>query len=115
MSKKFKKFIFPGTTLIVSVYISVLFATGIIIGYLSTIFFDKKFLKTGRINSLVLNLGKWKIHLHHWLLASFAILITYFFSSLSIFWIGIFGGLALHDIYTDKKWYKVIYKKKTVA
>ncbi|GAG12419.1 unnamed protein product, partial [marine sediment metagenome] len=49
---------------------------------------------------------------HHWLLASLAILITYFFSSLSIFWIGIFGGLAFHDLYTDKRWYKVIYKTK---
>jgi len=96
----------------VSIYISALFAIGAIIGYLSTIFFDKKFLKTGRINSLVFNWGKWKIHLHHWLLASFAILITYFFSSLSVFWIGIFGGLAFHDICTDKKWYKVVYRKK---
>jgi len=111
MAKKFKKFIFPGTTLIVSIYISALFAAGVAIGYISTIFFDKKFLKTGRVNSLVFDLGKWKIHFHHWLLASFAILITYFFSSLSIFWIGIFGGLAFHDFYTDKKWYRVVYRK----
>jgi len=112
MSKKLKKFIFPGTTLIVSIYVSFLFAIGAIIGYLGIIFFDKKFLKTGRISSLVFNLGKWKIHLHHWLLASFVILITYFFSPMSIFWIGIFGGLAFHDIYTDKKWYKVVYRKE---
>jgi len=112
MSKKVKKLIFPGTAFLVSLYLSIFFTIGMFIGYLSTTIFDKKLLKTGKVNSLILTLGRWKIHLHHWLLGSIAVFLTYFFSSLSIFWIGIFGGLIFHDLYTDKNWYKVIYRKK---
>lgn len=115
MTKKIKKFILPGTTLIISLYLSVLFAIGVIIGYLGTNLFHKKFIRTGRIGLLTFNLGKWRIHLHHWLLASLLIFVGYiahFISSLPIFFIGILGGLIFHDLYSDKTWYKVVYRKK---
>jgi len=115
MPKKMKKFIFPGTTLIASLYFSVLFGIGIIVGYLGTDIFYKKFVKTGKINHLIFNFGRWEVHFHHWLMGTIGFFVAYFFSSLSIFWIGFFGGLIFHDIYFDRKWYRVIYKKRNIV
>ncbi len=112
MSKKIRKIIFPGTTLIISFYLSILFTIGIIAGYLGTTLFHRRIRKKrGKVKGISLPFRKWEIHLHHWILGSLGIIITYFFSSLSIFWLGVFGGLVFHDIYTDKKWYRVIYRK----
>lgn len=120
MSKKIKKFIFPGAAIITSLYLSVLFAIGALIGYISTEFFLKKFIKTGRVKCLSFDFKKWQIHLHHWVIASSIILFAYISDSfsLSFFWSGILGGLIFHDIYADKrwhksgkKWYHVVYKK----
>lgn len=114
MSKKIKKFIFPGATLIISsYYISILFAMGIIFGYLGTKLFHKKLVDTGKVGLIIFNLGKWKIHLHHWILGGltiFFIYLTNLLFSLPIICLGFLGGLIFHDIYTDKKWYKIIYK-----
>ena len=96
----------------ISLYLSVAFGIGIIAGYLGTVLFHRKFIKTGKIRLLILNCGNWKIHLHHWILGGLGVFITYFFSSLSIFWLGFFGGLVFHDIYSDKSWYKVVYRKQ---
>ena len=114
MTKKIKKFIFPGTTLAFSSYISIPFTAGIVIGYFGTNLFCKKFVKTGKVKIVIFDLGNWKIHLHHWIMGGLAILVIYFIgflSSLPIFFIGTLGGLIFHDFYTDKKWYKIIYKK----
>lgn len=110
--KRIKKFIFPGTALIVSLYISALFTIGIVIGYFGITFFNKNFIKTGRIEPLTIDMGKWEVHFHHWILGSLAFsAITALQSSLFLFWLGTSGAVVLHDIYTDKEWYKVIYRK----
>jgi len=116
MPKKIKKFIFP-TALIASLYISVGFAIGVIIGYLGTNLFHKKFIKTGKVNIVIFDLGNWKIHLHHWVMGILAIFAFYFIGLLSflpIFFIGTLGGLIFHDLYTDKNWYRVIRKKESI-
>ena len=115
MFKKVKKIIFPGTTLIASLYISTLFTVGMVIGYLGTVFFHKKFIDTGRIRILIFSFEKWEVHLHHWVLGGLIILATYatnLLFSLPIFCVGIVGGLIFHDLYSDKKWYKVVYRKR---
>lgn len=115
MSKNAKKLIFPGTTLAASFYISFLFTLGIIIGYFGTDLFCRKFIKTGRIKKSIFGLGKWEFHLHHWISGSlvvFAAYLTNLFSFLPILLVGTLGGLIFHDLYTDKKWYKVIYRKE---
>ncbi len=110
--KKIKKFIFPGAALIISSYVSVLFTIGGVAGYLGTTLLHRKIReKRGEVKGINLPFRKWKIHLHHWILGGLGVIITYFFLPLSIFWIGIFGGLVFHDIYTDKKWYRVVYRK----
>ena len=112
--KKVKKYILPGAALIASSSISLLFVFGAIIGYLGTIFFDKKFIKTGRIEPLTIGLKSWEVHIHHWISGSLAISALCLFgfpSTLPVFWIGTLGGLIFHDLYTDKEWYKIIYKR----
>ena len=84
-------------------------------GYVGTRVFDKKFIRTGRVEPLIIDFGNWEVHIHHWisgLLAISALCFIGFPSPFPVFWIGTLGGLAFHDIYTDKDWYKVIYRKE---
>ena len=114
MKKKIKKIIFPGTTLALSSYVSIPFTAGVVVGYWGTNVFLKRFVKTGRINILIFDLGTWKFHLHHWIMGGLAISAIYFiglFPSLPIFFIGTLGGLIFHDLHTDRNWHKVFYKK----
>lgn len=113
MSKKVRKFIFPGIALMASFYASIIFAIGAITGYIVTEIYCKKLLKTGKVRMLIFNLKGWEIHLHHWVLASLAILTAYLFNfiySVPIIFLGILGGLIFHDIHTDKKWRKITDK-----
>ncbi len=104
LKKRIKKFLFPGTALIVSLYISALFTIGIVIGYFGITFFNKNFIKTGRIEPLVIEIGKWHIHLHHWIQGSLVFsAIIVFQSSLFLFWLGAMGAVVFHDINTDKE------------
>lgn len=61
------------------------------------------------------NFGEWHIHLHHWLMGVLVIFFIYVVNLLPylpIFYLGVLGGLILHDIYSDKDWYKIVYKKR---
>ncbi len=111
MAEKIKKFIFPGTTLLTSLYFSTIFTVGLTAGYLGTNLFYKKFIKTGKVKLIILPFGKWKIHIHHWLSGSLILLIIIIANiSFSIFYLGALGGIIFHDLYSDKKWYKIVYK-----
>jgi len=110
---KVKKFIFPGTTLLISLYISGLFALGIIFGYFWTYLFHKKLTEKGRLKPIILNFGKFKLHLHHWLMGVSVLILFWvagWFPFVPKFCLGALGGLVFHDIYLDKKWYKIIHK-----
>ena len=107
--------------LVGSFFYSAIFAIGALLGYIFTEIFCKKFIKTGKVKLLIFNFKKWQIHLHHWVIASLIIVLVYISDSLSlsVFWLGVLGGLIFHDIYTDRKWrgitgkawYHVVYKK----
>lgn len=112
--KKVKKYILPGTALILSLYGSLIFVVGAIIGYIGTNIFLKKLVNTGKIKRVVLDHGNYNVYFHHWIIGLFILLVGFISQIIytaPIFWIGCVGGLIFHDIYTDKKWYKVIYKK----
>lgn len=113
MSKKVRKFIFPGIALIASFYASIIFAIGAIAGYIVTEIYCKKLLKTGKVRMLIFNLKGWQIHLHHWILGVLIIFGAYLLNilySLPIIFLGVIGGLIFHDIHTDKKWRKMTGK-----
>ena len=109
--RKIKKFIFPGTAIIISFYISALFAVGIVIGYIGTIVFHKKIVEKERLKPVIIRIGKWKFHLHHWVMGGLIflpILLGGWLQFFPRFLLGMLGGLVFHDIYSDRKWYKVI-------
>lgn len=112
--KLVKKNIFPLTTLFASCYISFLFVSGVIIGCISTYFFDKYFIKKARIKTIKLNIYKWRIHFHHWLMGISVLSVIWLSGFLPVFphvVLGVVGGVILHDFYFDKNWYRVILKK----
>ncbi|MFH1656602.1 MAG: hypothetical protein ABH956_02400 [Candidatus Nealsonbacteria bacterium] len=116
MKQKVKNLLFPGTAIVASSYFSLIFVIGGIIGYIGTEKFIKKYIRTGKVNIIEFNFGKYKIHLHHWITGIGIVLAIYFvgiLSSLPIIFVGALGGLIFHDLHTDKEWHKVIYKEKT--
>jgi len=120
-SGKIKKLILPGTFLIASLYGSLVFAIGGILGYIGTDIYCKKYVKTNRIKMIIFDVKDWEVHLHHWLVAGIVILcaqIFGFIESIPVVFLGALGGLVFHDIYADKKfrkndksWYHIVYRK----
>lgn len=87
---------------------------GAIFGYLLAKFFSgKETGLPGKINSLAFNIGKWRVHFHHWLYG-LGILISLFFIGLSLpqFSFGILGGLIFQGIFSYKDWHRVLVRKK---
>jgi hypothetical protein len=107
----------PTSVIFDSLKLFSLFFLGAVIGYLLTDAFCKRYLETGKVKSIVLKNGPWKLHLHHWLTgAAFVLVINFLGFTLPIFLLGLMDGLIMHDIiYKDKKygikWYNVIYKR----
>ncbi len=88
---------------------------GIILGYiLSKIFCGKNTGQVGIIKSIVFNIGKWRFHLHHWLIG-FSILISVLLLKFSLplapFSFGFLGGLVFQGIFDYSDWHKILIKK----
>ncbi|PIU16330.1 hypothetical protein COT20_00700 [bacterium (Candidatus Gribaldobacteria) CG08_land_8_20_14_0_20_39_15] len=87
---------------------------GIIIGYVTTYVFDIKFIKKERIKTIKFNIGRRRLHLHHWLMGAIAFLVCWIIGVLSFIpavVLGMAGGVIAHDLYLDKDWHKIIVKK----
>jgi len=69
----------------------------------------------GRVRSIIIPLGKFKLHLHHWIIfalmmfAGLAKSIFIYFPP-EIFY-GLLGGLAWQGVYSYSDWYKFIYRR----
>jgi len=92
------------------------FVVGWIIGHLAGKFGGgKKAGVPGRVSSIVIPLGRWKLHLHHWLCSLGLISIS---SAYGVYLLnphityGILGGLAFHGIYSYSDWYKIIASRR---
>ncbi len=108
MQTKFKKITLPIFTGVISLYVSVLFCFGIIVGYVFA-----KYLSV-RVKSVEFSFSNYKIHLHHWLLSSLAlaaILITGIHNFFPVFALGFGGGFVFQGIYCYGDWYKILKKK----
>jgi len=108
------KMFLPAIVLITSIQYSFLFTTGIIIGYILCKLFCYNFVHNGRIDSIFLDYGKWKVHLHHWIMGLLVLAlfwtIDYFY--LPTFFAGIVCGIILQDIYDYNDWHQVIIKNE---
>ncbi len=113
------KVVLPAVVLVMSLRYSLLFTTGIVMGYVLCKIFCALFLKhgdnvDGKIEKVFVDFGKWKIHLHHWIMGLIILaivwVIDYFY--LPTFFAGFVCGIIIQDIYDYNDWYKVIYRKK---
>lgn len=113
-----KKKIFSAAVLATSAYTSILFASSLILGYLVTRYFYKKYIENGALKEIYVDFRGWKIHLHHWI--SFSLIVLYLvlggwsFGNHEIL-LGILCGIVVHDIYDFNNWHEVIVRKKQIA
>jgi len=99
-----------------------LLASGIILGYLFFVAWLLCFLATrymagktsekqGRVKSIVIPFGKYKVHFHHWLISSVIIVLSLItnvcFLAPAIFY-GLLSGSVFQGIYSYSDWHKIL-------
>ena len=105
-----KKFL-PAIVLASTFYYSFLMMIGLVLGYLGSKLYCTIFnIDENSDRRIFVDCGKWKIHFHHWIMGAIVLLIVwivdYFY--LPRFFVGVVGGVILHDIYDYNDWHKVI-------
>lgn len=98
-----------------SVYTSVLFAAGLLLGYWVTRVFYKRYIEKGPLSLIYIEIGSFKIHLHHWI-SGLIVLIFLFLGGLDFefhkFLWGFLCGVIAHDIYDFNDWHHIIVRKQ---
>ena len=104
----------PAFVLVASFYYSFLLASGLALGYVGSKLFSKYFLEKGRVECIFINCGKWKLHLHHWILGALVLLVVWFidYFYLPRFFVGVVCGVIAHDIYDFNDWHKVLVRNE---
>jgi hypothetical protein len=110
-NSKVRKYL-PAFVLMASFYYSFLLALGLALGYIGSKIFSKLFVENGKVDCIYIDCGKWKLHLHHWILGALFLLIVWFidFFYLPRIFIGFVMGVIAHDIYDFNDWHKVLMK-----
>ncbi|MCX6722746.1 MAG: hypothetical protein NT094_01600 [Candidatus Staskawiczbacteria bacterium] len=110
---KVRKYL-PAFVLMASFYYSFLLALGLAIGYISCKIYSKLFVENGKVDCIYIDCGKYKIHLHHWILGALLLLVVWFidFFYLPRFFVGFISGVIAHDIYDFNDWHKVLIKNE---
>ena len=103
------------TALIAALLFGYLFAISLLMGFLASKFIAGKSTgERGKLGSILIPFGKWRIHLHHWLYSLWLISISmatgmYFITPAITF--GTLGGVTYQGIYCYKDWYIVLVKR----
>ncbi len=104
----------PAVVMVASLYYFFLWALGLALGYIGSKIFSKYLLESGKVDCIYIDCGKYKIHLHHWILGTLLLItawvIDYFY--LPRFFVGVVCGVIVHDIYDFNDWHKVFIKKE---
>jgi hypothetical protein len=112
-SSKIRRYL-PAVVIMASFYYSFLIALGLALGYLGSKVFSKQMLEKGKVEPVYIDYGRWKIHLHHWIMGALVLLVVwvvdYFY--LPRIFIGVVGGIMAHDMYDYNDWYKILVKKE---
>jgi hypothetical protein len=69
---------------------------------------------SGKLNSVVLNIGSYKLHLHHWLMGVVgltAVLLYQISPLVEQLFFGFFGGLIFQGIFNYSDWHRIFVKK----
>ncbi len=111
---KVKRVVLPAVVLGTSVYYSFAFTGGIVVGYLLAKAFCHVFWKTGKVESIFFDLGKWQLHLHHWIMGLMILGVAWAidFFYLPAFFAGVVIGVAVQDIYDYNDWHQVLVKNE---
>ena len=72
----------------------------------------------GLVDSVILSLGTWQLHLHHWLLSLLFLLFLFFFirkkfrlpALVFTFFFGFFTGLLAQGIIMYDDWHQILFK-----
>jgi len=112
-NSKVRKYL-PAVVLVASFYYSFLLALGLAVGYISSKIFSKYLIEKGKVDSIFIDCGKWKLHMHHWILGALFLLIVWFidYFYLPRFFVGAILGIMAHDIYDFNDWHKVLVKNE---
>jgi len=112
-NSKVRKYL-PAVVFLASFYYSFLLALGLAIGYIGSKIFSKFLIENGKVDCIYIDCGKWKIHMHHWILGALFLLIVWFidYFYLPRFFIGMVCGIIAHDIYDYNDWHKVLVKNE---
>jgi len=104
----------PAVVLATSFYYSFSFTAAIVIGYIACKLFCYYFVNNGKISCIFIDIGKWKIHLHHWIMGIGILaavwVLDYFY--LPTLFAGFMIGIIIHDIYDFNDWHQVVIKKE---
>ncbi len=73
--------------------------------------------QAGRVKSIVIPMGKWKLHLHHWL-CSVSLMSASAASGFYLFGphitYGFLGGLAFQGIYCYSDWHQILIRRRQI-
>jgi hypothetical protein len=98
------------------IIIGYLFFVGWLLGFLLNKYTAGKISgKPGRVKSVVIPFGKYKIHFHHWLISSGMIIlglitnVSFLASAISY---GVLGGSVFQGIYCYSDWHKILIPRR---
>jgi hypothetical protein len=95
-------------------FISLEIYFGIILGYFFGKFVGGKYDGYQRIKSIFIDIGNYKLHLHHWIISLFIGIVAGFYNLFPFFpqfCVGILSGLIIQEICLDENWRKVLIRK----
>lgn len=112
-NSKVRKYL-PAFVLMASFYYSFLLALGLAIGYIGSKIFSKLFIENCKVDCIYIDCGKYKIHLHHWIMGAVFLLFVWFidYFYLPRFFVGFVCGIIAHDIYDYNDWHRVLIKNE---
>ncbi|MFA6190416.1 MAG: hypothetical protein WC711_02835 [Candidatus Staskawiczbacteria bacterium] len=112
-NSKVRKYL-PAVVMVGVFYYSSLIALGLALGYIGSKIFSKYLLESGKVDCIYIDCGKYKLHLHHWILGTLLLILAgvldYFY--LPRFFLGVVIGIIAHDMYDFNDWHKVFIKKE---
>ncbi len=106
------KVLLPAVVLAASLRYSMLFTAGIVAGYVLCKIFCHVFVHKSKIETIFLDYGKWRIHLHHWIMGIILLAIVWVVDHyyLPTLFAGFVCGVIIQDIYDYNDWHQVIVK-----
>jgi len=111
-NSKIRKYL-PAVVLTASFYYSFLLTLGLALGYIGSKIFSKYLIESGKVDSSIyIDCGKWKLHMHHWILGALLLLIVWLIDYFYFprFFVGVVCGIIAHDIYDFNDWHKILVK-----